>query len=46
MLAADEIASARRDLPEAVFNELYNAEASDDGANPFGPDAIAAPPTR
>ena len=40
VLAADEIASARRDLPEAVFNELYNAEASDDGGNPFGLNAI------
>lgn len=32
----DEIAAAKRDLPEAVFKELYLAEASEDGSNPFG----------
>lgn len=37
-----EIDSARRDLPEAVFRELYEAEASDDEGNPFGIDAIRA----
>lgn len=36
VLDADEIEGARRDLPEAVFKELYLAEASDDGGNPFG----------
>lgn len=36
ILDADEVASAKRDLPEDVFNELYLAEASEDGANPFG----------
>ena len=37
-----EIEDARRSLPEHVFRELYLAEASDDGANPFGMDSIAA----
>jgi phage FluMu gp28-like protein len=31
-----EIEEAKRDLPESVFNELYLAEASEDGSNPFG----------
>jgi hypothetical protein len=31
-----EIEAAKRDLPEYVFNELYLAEASEDGSNPFG----------
>jgi hypothetical protein len=38
----EEIESAKRDLPEAVFNELYLAEASEDGSNPFGLKYIAA----
>ena len=29
-----------KELPEAVFKELYMAEASDDGGNPFGLDQI------
>jgi hypothetical protein len=33
---ADEIEEAKRDLPESVFKELYLAEASEDGSNPFG----------
>lgn len=32
----EEIEDAKRDLPEAVFNELYLAEPSEDGQNPFG----------
>jgi len=32
----EEIQAAKRDLPEYVFNELYLAEASEDGSNPFG----------
>lgn len=32
----DEIEQAKRDLPESVFRELYLAEASEDGSNPFG----------
>lgn len=42
VLAGEEIDAARRELPEAVFNELYMAKASDDGENPFGMLAIAA----
>lgn len=41
ILAAEEIEGARRDLPEQVFRELYLAEPSDDGGNPFGLAAIA-----
>lgn len=37
----EEIESAKRDLPESVFNELYLAEASEDGSNPFGLSHIA-----
>lgn len=37
----DEIEDAKRDLPENVFRELYLAEASEDGSNPFGLDHIA-----
>ncbi len=40
ILAAEEIADARRTLPESVFNELYLAIPSDDGGNPFGISAI------
>lgn len=36
ILEYDEIEQARQDLPEHVFKELYLAEASDDGSNPFG----------
>lgn len=32
----EEIEQAKKDLPADVFNELYLAEASEDGANPFG----------
>lgn len=42
ILDSDEIADARRTLPEQVFRELYLAEPSDDAGNPFGIDAIAA----
>ena len=41
ILPAEEIDEARRQLPEAVFRELYLAEASDDGSNPFGAAAIS-----
>jgi hypothetical protein len=41
VLDAQEIEDARRDLPADVFRELYMAEPSDDGGNPFGLDAIA-----
>ena len=36
VLDAEEIEAAKRDLPEMVFRELYFAEPSDDGGNPFG----------
>lgn len=42
ILAAEEIEDARRKLPDAVFRELYLAEASDDEGNPFGIAAIRA----
>jgi len=42
VLDAAEVEDARRALPEAVFRELYLAEPSDDGGNPFGLMAIAA----
>jgi hypothetical protein len=42
VLDAAEIENARADLPENVFRELYLAEPSDDGGNPFGIDAIRA----
>ncbi len=36
ILSREEIEQAKRDLPEAVFRELYLAEPTEDGANPFG----------
>jgi len=42
VLADDEIADAKRQLPDAVYRELYEAEPSDDAGNPFGYAAIAA----
>jgi hypothetical protein len=42
VLAAEELEDARRLLPEPVFRELFLAEPSDDGGNPFGLDSIAA----
>lgn len=42
VLAAEEVEDARRTLPENVFRELYLAEPSDDGGNPFGLTAIRA----
>lgn len=40
VLDAGEIEDAKATLPEAVFRELYLAEPSDDGGNPFGLGAI------
>lgn len=40
VIQLSEIEDARKTLPEEVFNELYLAEASDDGGNPFGFDYI------
>lgn len=42
VLAEAEIEGAKRDLPENVFRELYLAEPSDDGGNPFGVKFIRA----
>lgn len=42
ILAAEEIEDARRQLPAAVFKELYEAEPSDDQGNPFGLEALRA----
>ena len=42
VLHEDEIADAKRVLPEAVFRELYLAEPADDTGNPFGIEAIRA----
>lgn len=36
----DEIIAAKKDLPENVFKELYLAEATDEGSNPFNLRAI------
>lgn len=36
LLSYEEIEQAKRDLPESVFKELYLAEPSEDGSNPFG----------
>lgn len=36
-----ELNEARRDLPEAVFRELYFCEPADDQNNPFGYDALS-----
>ena len=36
IIDAEEIEDAKRTLPEQVFKELYLAEPSDDGGNPFG----------
>jgi len=38
----EEVEDARRMLPEQIFKELYLAEPSDDGGNPFGLQHIAA----
>jgi hypothetical protein len=35
-----EVEDAKRQLPDAVFRELYLAEPADDGGNPFGVDHI------
>ena len=40
VLAAPEVEDARRTLPDAVFRQLYMAEATDDEGNPFGIQAI------
>ena len=40
VVASAEVDEARRQMPESVFRELYYAEPSDDGGNPFGQEAI------
>jgi hypothetical protein len=42
VLDIEDIDDARRNLPENVFKELYEAQASDDAGNPFGEDHIYA----
>jgi len=42
VLDAKEIEDAREQLPEQAFRELYLAEPSDDGGNPFGLKEIEA----
>jgi hypothetical protein len=42
VLDAKEIEDARSQMPETAWKELYQAEASDDGGNPFGLQHIAA----
>jgi len=42
VLSMQEIEDAKKILPEQVFNELFLAEPSDDGGNPFRMDAIKA----
>jgi hypothetical protein len=42
VIEAAEVEQAKRDLPDAVFRELYLAEPSDDEGNPFGITAIRA----
>lgn len=40
VIAREEVDEARAVLPDHVFRELYMAEPTDDGSNPFGADAI------
>lgn len=42
VLSEEEVADARSIYPEQVFRELYLAEPSDDGGNPFGIQHIEA----
>jgi hypothetical protein len=42
VLDFEEIEDAKRNLPELIFRELYEAVASDDTGNPFGQDHIRA----
>lgn len=42
VIPESEVEDARATLPEHVFRELYMAEPSDDGGNPFGLQHIAA----
>lgn len=42
VLDDEEVADAKRILPDNIFSELYLAQPSDDGGNPFGISAIQA----
>ncbi len=42
VIKPEDVEDARRDLPEQVFRELYFAEPTEDGSNPFGLNHIAA----
>lgn len=42
ILSREEVEDAERVLPEHVFRELYLAEPTEDGSNPFGLPAIRA----
>jgi hypothetical protein len=42
VIKPQQIEDAKRALPAGVFQELYMAEASDDGSNPFGLEHIGA----
>jgi hypothetical protein len=42
IMEESEVEDAKRVLPERVFKELYEAEASDDAGNPFGFSAIGS----
>lgn len=41
VMDAQALEDAKENLPEAVFRELYFAEATEDGSNPFRMDCIA-----
>ena len=41
-IPSEELEAARRELPAAVYAQEYEGIPSDDGANPFGIDAIRA----
>ena len=41
-MSAEEIESARADLPDAAFRQEYLGEPADDGGNPFGEASIRA----
>ena len=36
ILKLEEVEQAKRDLPQHIFSELYLAEPTEDGSNPFG----------
>lgn len=42
VLAMEEVEDAKASLPEDVFRELYLAEGTEDGSNPFGQNHIDA----